>query len=188
MSWIEVAAALMGLLSVGLTIRQSIWCWPTGLVMVTLYIFVFYDAKLYSDMLLQVVYIFMQLYGWYYWMRGQASQPAMITTLSFPARLMWSVATAFGTGMLGYVMGQHTDAAVPYWDATTTVLSLVAQWLLGRKVLENWILWILVDVFSIGIYVHRELYLTAGLYVVFLGMAASGMWAWTRAYRDQQPA
>lgn len=185
MSWLELAAALVGLVSVGLTVRQSIWCWPTGLMMVSLYIFVFYDAKLYSDMLLQVAYIFMQLYGWYYWLRGQNSQPATITTMSFRARWVWSAGAALGTGMLGYVMDQHTDAAVPYWDATTTVLSVVAQWLLGRKVLENWVLWIIVDVFSIGIYLHRDLYLTAGLYVVFLGMAVSGMLAWTGAYRAQ---
>lgn len=188
MNPIEVAATVMGVLSVGLTIRRSIWCWPTGLVMVCLYIVIFYDAKLYSDMLLQVVYIFMQVYGWHYWLRGGSEETTPITTLTANARLGWLAVGIVGTAGLGFAMGNFTDAALPYWDASTTVLSLVAQWLLGRKILENWLVWIVVDVLAIGIYINRELMLTAGLYGLFLVMASSGWWAWRRAYRDQQPA
>ncbi|MEZ4460760.1 MAG: nicotinamide riboside transporter PnuC [bacterium] len=188
MNPIELAATIMGVISVVLTVRQNIWCWPTGLVMVTLYIFVFYDARLYSDMVLQVIYIFMQVYGWYYWLRGAQNQAPEVRTLTQRERGLWAVVAVLGIGGLGTAMGTYTDAALPYWDAATTVLSLVAQWLLGRKVLENWVIWIAVDVLAIGIYINRELYLTAGLYGLFLGLAATGLWTWIRARENVQPA
>ncbi len=188
MNHLELAATLVGLVSVALTVRQNIWCWPTGLVMVTLYIFIFKDAKLYSDMGLQVIYIFMQLYGWHYWLKGKNQGPAEIKTLSTVERAAWGAASAVGIVGLGYGVGHFTDAALPYWDAATTVLSLVAQWLLGRKVLENWLVWIVVDVLAVGVYINRGLDLTAGLYGVFLLLAASGLWTWMKAWRREQLA
>ncbi len=188
MNHLELAATLIGLVSVVLTVRQNIWCWPTGLVMVTLYIFIFKEAKLYSDMGLQVVYIFMQLYGWHYWLKGKDQGPADIKTLSTRERTAWGVASALGIAALGYGMTSFTDAALPYWDAATTVLSLVAQWLLGRKVLENWLVWIVVDMLAIGIYINRGLELTAGLYGVFVVLAASGLWTWMKAWQREQVA
>lgn len=186
MSPVEIAATIFGVLSVGFTIRQSIWCWPTGLVMVTLYIFVFWDAKLYSDMGLQVVYIFLQLYGWYHWLHGGKDRDSLpVTRLSPLQAAAWLIGAAASTFALGWVMSTKTDAALPYWDATTTVLSLVAQWLMARKLLESWVLWITVDVLSIGIYYNRELYLTSGLYAVFLVMATAGLVAWYLSWRAE---
>lgn len=188
MNHLELAATVMGVVSVVLTIRQNIWCWPTGLVMVTLYIFIFKDAKLYSDMGLHVVYIFMQLYGWYFWLKGKDQQPADIKVLTPQGRMAWAAASAVGIVGLGYGMGHFTDAALPYWDAATTVLSLVAQWLLGRKILDNWAIWIVVDVMAVGVYINRDLHLTAGLYGVFLLLAASGLWTWIKEWRREQLA
>ncbi len=188
MNHLELAATVMGVVSVTLTVRQNIWCWPTGLVMVTLYFFIFKEAKLYSDMGLQVVYVFMQLYGWYFWLNGKNQGPADIKVLTPQARMAWGAASAVGIVGLGYGMGQFTDAALPYWDAATTVLSLVAQWLLGRKVLENWAIWITVDVLAIGVYINRDLHLTAGLYGVFLLLAATGLWTWIKEWRHEQLA
>lgn len=186
MTWIEGIAAFFGLLSVIFTVRRSLWCWPTGLVMVSLYIVIFYDAKLYSDMLLQCVYVGLQIYGWWHWSRvREAHGEVIVEVLGRHQRFLWLGVLVVGTAALGTGMGRLTDAALPFWDASTTMMSLVAQWLMGRKKLESWVLWIAVDVLSIGIYWQRGLYITMGLYAVFLVLASVGLWKW-RADRIRQ--
>jgi nicotinamide mononucleotide transporter len=188
MSIIEWIAVLTGLACVWLTVVRNIWCWPTGLVSVALYVFVFFDARLYSDMGLQVVYIFMQVYGWWFWLRGGKDRgEAPVVRLSPPGMALWAGAVVAGTVLLGTLMSAFTNAALPYWDAAATAMSLAAQWLLARKVIENWILWIAVDVLSVGIYLAKGLYPTTGLYCVFLVLATMGLIAWTRTLRAQAP-
>jgi nicotinamide mononucleotide transporter len=149
--------------------------------MVILYIAIFYHAKLYSDMLLQVVYVFLQLYGWHAWLRGGPNRIALpVSRIVAWQVLAWLVACAGGTYLLGTLMYRHTDASFPYVDAFTTVASLIAQWLMARKLLESWLAWIVVDVVSIGLYLRKDLYLTAGLYTVFLFLATLGYFAWRR--------
>ena len=130
MTAIEVVATLFGLACVWLTIRRSIWCWPTGLVQVVLYVWIFYRAKLYSDVGLQVVYTFLQLYGWHHWLRGGARNGGAdgqlpVTRLTPAGLASWAVAGLAGTAALGAVMRRYTDAALPYWDAAITALSLL---------------------------------------------------------------
>jgi len=189
MSPIELVATGFGLVSVWLTVRQNISCWPTGIVMVGLYIFVFYQARLYSDMGLQVIYVFLQIYGWHNWLHGGRDRAELKVSRITPAGAgLWtSVATA-GTAGLGYVMHQFTNAALPYWDAATTVLSLIAQWLMAKKILECWVIWLTVDVLAIGIYTVKALYPTTVLYAVFLILATMGLFAWKRTLRDPAPA
>ncbi len=178
-SAIEIIAALMGVVSVWLTIRQHIWCWPTGLVMVGLYIWIFFDAKLYSDAALQVVYVVLCSYGWYHWARGGSRESALaVTRLTRSGFIAWVVVGLLGSAALGYVMSTRTDASFPYLDAITTVLSLVAQYLMTRKKLESWVFWIGVDVLAIGVYVAKGLHVTAGLYALFLVLAVLGLRAW----------
>lgn len=186
MTAIEIVATVFGLACVVLTIRQSIWCWPTGLVMVILYAWIFFDAKLYSDSILQVIYIILQIYGWYYWLRGgPAKSEAVVSQLNWRARTGWVVAGLAGTGALGWTMARWTDASIPFWDAGTTVLSLIAQYLLAAKRIESWVFWIVVDVMAIGIYWTKELYVTSGLYCVFLVLATMGLFAWQRSMTSQ---
>jgi nicotinamide mononucleotide transporter len=184
MPWIEGIAVVFGLICVWLTIRQNIWCWPTGLVQVTLYIGIFYHVKLYSDLLLHVIYVILQIYGWHYWLHGGKDRQVLpVSTLGVPSRLAWPAAAVFGTLGWGYLMAEFTDAAVPYGDAFTTVASLIAQWLMARKKLETWLFWISVDVVAIGIYWYKSLYLTSGLYAVFLIFATLGWFAWRNSLR-----
>lgn len=179
MSNLEAVAVICGFLCVFFTIRESIWCWPTGLVQVSLYIFIFYDAKLYSDVLLHIIYVFMQFYGWYFWLHGgQKNDEARVTTMLPGVRSVTLLLTALATLALGYVMATRTDASFPYGDAFTTAFSLTAQWLLSRKKLESWYYWIAVDVVAIYIYAVKGLQLTAGLYTAFLIMAMIGLWRW----------
>lgn len=186
MTAIEIVATVLGLTNVYLIIRRNIWNYPFGLAMVVLYAKIFYDYKLYSDALLQIYYVGIQLYGWWYWLRGRQPDGLItVTRLADRHRMLVLGIIIAGAACLGWVMATKTDASVPYWDATTTVMSLMAQFLLSRRILENWVLWIAVDVLSIGIYTYKELYLTAGLYVVFLGMASWGLAAWLQAERRQ---
>lgn len=184
MSTIEIIATVFGLACVLLYIRQSIWSWPTGLVQVVLYAWVFYHARLYSDFLLHLVYIALQIYGWYHWLRGAPSNEGLpVRRLSRRAAAGCGLIAVAGTASLGFAMRRFTNADLPCWDAAIAVLSLLAQYLITRKVLENWLIWVAVDVLAIGVYWYKSLYVTTGLYGVFLFMAISGWLAWRKSYR-----
>lgn len=189
MSDIEIIAVISGFLCVFLTIRENIWCWPAGLIQVSLYIFIFYDAKLYSDVILHIIYVFMQFYGWYYWLHGgQKNDRAAVTTQSQPWLLATLTLAIVATAFLGHTMASRTDASFPYGDAFTTCFSLTAQWLMSRKKLESWYYWIAVDIIAIGIYYSKDLKLTAGLYTAFLIMAIIGLVKWRRSCLEQSTA
>lgn len=187
MLYIEAAAVVFGLLAVWLTVRQNIWCWPAGLVQVSLYVVIFMSVKLYSDLILHVIYIFLQVYGWYSWKYGGRDHSALpVTSLSPRAVAGWSAIALGGTVAWGSLMGSLTDAAVPYGDAFTTAASLIAMWLQARKRLESWMFWIAVDVVAIGIYWFKALYLTTGLYAVFLVLSIIGWREWRDSLRKRQ--
>jgi len=187
LSVIEYIAVVFGIVAVYLNVRQNIWCWLTGLLQVALYVIIFYQAKLYSDFLLHIFYVFMQLYGWYHWLYGGAKKDALpVTVLNSRHRLVWALLIVIGTWLWGWFMAARTDAALPYWDAFTTVASVVAMWFMARKYLESWILWIIVDVVAVGVYYVKDLLPTTGLYIVFLGLAAAGFIEWKRSMLAQQ--
>lgn len=175
----EAFGVVTGLACVILTVRQDIWCWPIGIISVIAYIAVFYDARLYSDMWLQVVYIFMQVYGWRNWLHGGADSGALPVSRLTPVAVgIWIGVAVVGSYSLGYAMSHYTNADLPYVDSTATAMSLVAQWLMSRKVLESWLIWIGVDVISVAMYLVKGLYMTTGLYAVFLALAVSGFISW----------
>jgi nicotinamide mononucleotide transporter len=181
-SAVEAAGVLFGVVAVWLTTRENVWCWPTGLVNVGLFIVVFFRAKLYADMGLQVVYVALCLYGWYEWLHGGRDHGAL--RVSATPRAAFAALAAAGVvfaAVLGLFLARRTDAALPFWDAGTTSFSLVAQAMQTRKWWENWLVWIAVDVVYVGIYVVKELYLTAGLYAVFLALAVVGLRSWRRS-------
>jgi nicotinamide mononucleotide transporter len=182
MPWIELVATVFGFLCVWLTIRQNIWCWPVGLVQVFLYCFVFFEAKLYSDFVLHVIYVVLQVYGWRHWLHGGRDAGELdVSRLSLSQAMGWVAAVAVGSAAWGHAMATWTDAALPYADALIAVASLVAQWLMARKTLESWLLWILVDVVAIGVYFTKHLYFTTALYCAFLVLAAMGYRAWRKS-------
>lgn len=181
---VEIFGAIFGFLSVYFTIRQNIWCWYFGLLQVTLYCFVFYTSKLYSDMILHVIYIFLQFYGWYNWKYGGSNKSTLRVTL-LTHTMFWIGLTVLVTALLGYVMQTKTDASFPYEDAFITVASLVAQYLMIKKILQSWLFWIIVDVVAIIIYAYKDLYFTTVLYVLFLVMAVMGYLEWKKAYNEE---
>ena len=182
---IEITAVVLGLFNIVLLIRRSIWNYPFGIAMVTLYFFIFYGAKLYSDAGLQVFFFFVQFYGWYYWLQRRDEEGLVIVTrLSAGPALAYGAAGIAAIAVIGTMMGRYTDASFPYWDASIAALSVIAQILLARRRLENWLVWVLVDALAIGLYWAKGLYPTAALYAIFLVMAAAGYFAWRRSMKS----
>ena len=188
MSSLELFAAVLGAISVYLSVRQNIWSWPTAIVNVAVYAVVFYNAKLYADMGLQVVYAVLSVYGWYEWLYGGANRTELHVTRTSP-RLggVLALIALGGAAALGVVLRGATDAALPFMDSFLSSTSLVAQWMMTRKKLENWLVWIAVDVLYVGMFIFKHLYITAGLYTVFLVLAVRGYLDW-RTSMAERPA
>lgn len=186
MNWLELVAAVLGVISVWMVVRRNIWAFPIGIVMVVMYFFIFYAAKYYGDMALQVVYVLMQVQGWYEWSRGDRAADTRIAVQKLNAR-QW-VASGVGllglTGLIGFLLHRFTDAALPWVDALTTSLSLLAQWWMNKKYLDNWTLWIIADVIYLYQYAYKSLYFTTALYAVFLVLAVMGLREWKAQYRQ----
>ena len=186
MSPLELIAALVGALSVWLSVRQNIWSWPTAIVNVVLYAIVFYEAKLYADMGLQVIYAILSIYGWYEWLYGGAGRTELRVSRTGPRRgVLLAVIAAAGSALLGVFLHRETDAALPFMDSFLSSTSLVAQWMMTKKLLENWLVWIGVDVLYVGMFIFKGLFLTAGLYAVFLALAVKGYIDWRRSLAAQ---
>lgn len=182
---LEWVAVLLGVANIILLVRRSIWNFPVGIVMVLLYFELFREARLYSDMLLQIFFLIVQAWGWWAWSRaGGMDGPVAVQRLSNLERLAWIVGTIAATVLWGWGMYRFTDAAAPWWDAAVAMGSVAAQILLTRRAIENWIGWILVDAFAISLYANRGLGLTAGLYVLFLILSIVGLLQWLRAEQD----
>lgn len=181
-SVLETVAVLFGIVSVYLSVRENIWSWPTGIVNVTLYIFVFFQARLYADMALQIVYIAISVYGWYEWLHGGRGRTELTVSRGTPR--LAAVLTVLGVAaaaLLGTLLSRYTNASLPYLDSTTTATSLIAQWMMAKKILENWIVWVAVDVVYVGMFLYKSLYLTAFLYAVFLVLATMGYMRWKKS-------
>ena len=185
MNLLEVIAVALGIANVGLLVRRSIWNYPFGMAMVALYLVIFWQARLYGEAGLQVFFFVVQGWGWWLWARaGGLAQMVTVEWMGWRARAVALALIAGSSLGIGWTMARFTDAALPFADATIAGASVVAQILLALRRIENWALWIAIDVLSVGVYVARELYLTAGLYVVFLGLAIAGLVTWARAARD----
>jgi nicotinamide mononucleotide transporter len=181
---IEILATLLGLANILLLVRRSIWNYPFGLLMVSLYAYIFFGAKLYSDALLQIFFFVLQLYGWWAWWRvGGRAQKVKVERLTVPARIAWLAMIALTSLGWGTVMRAYTDASYPWWDAAVAMASIAAQILLARRCIENWVLWIVVDIAAIGLYLAKGLTLTAGLYFAFLLLCVVGLREWAAAER-----
>ncbi|GAA4561438.1 nicotinamide riboside transporter PnuC [Planotetraspora kaengkrachanensis] len=181
-SWAEVLGFASGVLTVWLVVRQHISNWPIGIANVVLLGLVFLSAGLYADAALQIVYILLGLYGWWQWLYGGAGRGRLSVTRTGPTEWIGLVlAGAAATAVLTAVLAAWTDSAVPFWDALTTALSLMATYGQCRKLVESWWLWIAVDVIYIPLYAYKDLYLTGALYVIFLVLCVSGLLSWRRA-------
>lgn len=183
---IELIATLFGIANVYLLTKQKIWAWPAGIVMVSLYVYIFAVSRLYSDVILHVIYVLLNIYGWWNWSRKDDKiEKLKVTHLRDSSKYLWGGLIIFGTVLWGWIMDTYTDASFAYFDAFTTVASLSAQYLLAKKKIENWIIWIIVDIVAVNIYFFKDLYLTAGLYVLFMVLCVSGLINWRKSMQTQ---
>jgi nicotinamide mononucleotide transporter len=180
--YIEVLGAILGLVYIFLLIRQNIFTWPVGLLTSALYIYVFFKTKFYADMALQVYYVGVSIYGWYYWMKGNPVKenelPVVHTPRKFWVPLMIISAVFFL--FIAWILKNYTDSTIPFWDAFTTAFSLTATWMLARKYLETWLIWIVVDLVSTVLYAVKDLRATVILFAVYTGMAVVGYFQWRK--------
>lgn len=182
MSWTEVAGFVTGALCVFLVVRQHIANFAVGIANNVFFIVLFWRVGLYADAGLQVVYIGLALYGWRWWLHGGPDRSRLTVSRTPRPEALWLAAAGIAATVgLTAFLASTTDSTVPFWDAVTTVLSLQATYLLTRKRLENWWVWITADVLYIALYAYKDLHLTAVLYAGFLGLCIAGLVQWRRA-------
>ncbi|MDD2634849.1 MAG: nicotinamide riboside transporter PnuC [Bacteroidales bacterium] len=184
---IEIIAAILGIVGIFLQIKQNHWYWLTSIVMVSMYIFVFYDSGFYADMSFQVYYLAISLYGWYFWITRKESPQKdkndniTTTKLNLKQWIICLLVASVFFAIIYLILKNFTNSSVPIGDAFTTALSFVATWLLARRILENWVFWIVVDIASTGLYVYKGLYPTAILFSVLSVLAFVGYFKWKNA-------
>ena len=193
MDYFEVAGLISGLLCVWLLIRQSIWNWPIGLCYALVSLVVFLQSRLYAEFGLHIYYVGMNAYGWYYWSRGaggqkdgEAAKPVPVTHIGSSATLYLSLLVLVGIPVLAEFLRYFTDADMVYADATITIFSFAAMWMTARKMIENWYVWLIVDLLATALYVIKGIELYALLYCVYIGMAVMGWLAWSKTLKAQE--
>ncbi|MFP4058953.1 MAG: nicotinamide riboside transporter PnuC [Bacteroidales bacterium] len=189
-NYIELFGAASGLVYIILSIRQNIWLWPLGFITSAIYIYVFYLTRFYADMGLQFYYLFISIYGWIYWRKGNSkdkiTSETKIARLNIKAFLVYLFINAILFVFIAYILIHYTDSDLPWWDSFTTSTSIIATYMLARKVLEHWILWIIVDSVSAGLYLYKDLYPTVVLFIIYTILAIMGFFEWKRDYKNQK--
>lgn len=184
MNPLEIVAAVLVVACVLLAVQRSLWQYPIGIAGTLLYVYVFYEARLYSSAALNVFFSLAQLYGWWFWLRGAKGGAPKVTTWPLP---MLAAVTAAGlaiAGLMGVALGELTDAALPLADAGIFGLSVAAQFLLDRKKIENWVLWGVVNLLSVVVYAQQGLWPTTALYAALFVNVFWGWHEWRKEMRS----
>jgi nicotinamide mononucleotide transporter len=177
-----VAVAFI-LANVWLAVKENMWTWPTGIVGVILYMIINYEAKLYLNAVLQIVYFILSIIGWHEWLRGGVNKTELhVSKTSARAWVGCMLSGIVLTGILWWLVKLTGNSSYPFWDASTTAFSLVGQWMLNEKMLENWIIWIVVDIVYVPLYLAECLPVTALLYAFFCVLCVRGYFEWRRSY------
>lgn len=190
MSGWELTAVLLALAYLLLVMRQNIWCWPAAFFSTMIYTVLFWDVALLMESALNGYYLLMAVYGWYCWTHGNTNDrlarndhlpPLAISSWSLERHLVCIALLALLSGAVGYVMATYTHADFAYLDATTTVFSVFTTYLVAKKVLENWLYWVVIDVVSIYLYIHKGFYLTVVLFIAYTVLAIVGYLQWRKS-------
>ena len=184
-----IAGLIFGLLAVYFLIKRSIWTWPFGILCVLVSFVVFWHARLYGDFLLHIFFLIFNIYGWLYWVRGRTQTNSAIQVSHSSVRAIALLLAITLAGIWGFarlliaipdIFDGIEPPALPYWDSTTSMLSITGMWLTARKKIDNWYYWFVVDILSTGIYLYKELYFYALLYLIYVGMAVAGYLSWRK--------
>ncbi len=178
---------VFGLLCVWFLIRQNILTWPMGIIYILISLVIFIKTKLYADFLLHVIFLALNIYGWYYWVNPANQSEAQLPVTRSRSLQMASllILSAAGVYLSGRLLEAFTDASLPYWDSATSILSIGAMWLTVKKKIENWIIWLVVDLLATGIYYYKGIYFYSILYLLYTGMAIAGYISWRRSMNSQ---
>ncbi|MBB6459227.1 nicotinamide riboside transporter PnuC [Flammeovirga kamogawensis] len=182
MSWIEIIAVVFSVMYTVLAIKENIWCWAAAVVSVSLYMYLCIDAKLYAETGLQVFYFCMNIFGFWQWKYGKNNHELPLSELSFNKHLIAIGLASVLVFMLGYFLSENTDASLPYLDSFTTIFSIMATFMVARKIVSNWAYWVIIDAVSIYLYYTKGFELTAGLFLAYTLLAAWGLFKWRKEY------
>ncbi len=182
-NYIEILGAILSLLYLYLSIRQNILLWPVGFLSALMYAVVFFQSKFYADMGLNVYYLIISVYGWVTWSgaANRENEPLPVIKVGRTRLLVLLLIIISLFFLIGLLLDNFTDSPVPYWDALTTAGSIVATWMLANKIIEHWIIWVIVDLISMGLYLNKGLYPTSVLFAVYTAMAVAGYFQWRRS-------
>ncbi len=187
-NYVEVLGVITGLVYLYFSVRQIIWLWPFGIISSALFILIFFNSKFYADMGLQVYYLGVSIYGWIYWSRGAVDRDERSTLpvrrINRQQALVLSVIGILLLLGIVYILKQFTDSDVPWGDGFTTAGSIVATWMLARKILEHWMVWVVVDIVAAGLYFYKGLYPSFLLYLIFTIIAVVGFFQWKRSISE----
>lgn len=187
-NYIEFLGAILGIAYIFFSIRQNILTWPVGLLTSALYVWVFFVSKLYADMGLQMYYVAISIYGWYEWKKGDPkthSESIKVSRINWKLAVILIIVSLLLFVLIWFILKNYTDSNVPVADSLATSLSIVATWMLARKILEHWLVWIFVDLFSIGLFWYKELYPTVVLFSVYTIMAIVGYFEWKKDFNSK---
>jgi nicotinamide mononucleotide transporter len=188
-NWKEILGFLTGAVCVWLLVKENIWNWPIGIANNIFYIVIFTQSGLYADAGLQFVYIAISIYGWWNWLHGGRNRSELNVSRANVVSLSGYLAIAgCSTALLFWILHRFTDSTVPLADGLTTALFLTAQYMMSRKVVENWWFWIVGDALAIALYIYKHLYLTSALYAIFLVMCIMGLLEWQKSARRKVAA
>ena len=181
-SWLELTAFVLAIAMVVLNMRVNPLAWPLAIASSLLYVGLFWQSRLYGDASLQVFFAVVAVWGWWQWLRGTQEGGTALQVRRLPERRRWQLLAALAVAWpaTGLFLKTFTDTDVPWWDAFPTAASVLGQWLLGRKYLENWLVWVVVNVASVGLFAYKGLWLTVLLYALFIAMSVIGWHAWLR--------
>jgi len=181
-TWLELVAAALALAMVGCNLKEIHWGWPLAILSSLMYFGVFAQHRIYGDAALQIFFAIVALWGWFQWLRGHRADGSAlhVTQLSARGVVLTLLACGLAWPAVALFLIRFTDTDVPWWDGFATGVSLVGQYLLGRKFIENWIIWLVVNAVSVGLFMHKGLWLTVALYAVFMALSVMGYVAWRR--------
>ncbi len=182
---VEIVASILGFLFLYLEIKENKWLWFVGLMTSALYIYVFLKARLYADMSLQLYYVVVSIYGWIRWTQNNnattQNNSLKIRHLDKKTAIVLLLTTVVIYSIISYILLNFTDASLPYWDAFTTALGIVATWMLAQKILEQWLVWVVADAVSLGLYIYKGLYPTSVLFLAYTILAVIGYYQWKQS-------